>query len=107
MPAARSRSGCRAARCPTRSWAGPDEVPAGDAPAVGPPGEQPGSGDAIVPVADRTTVPADDNGWTAVLAELYTRRAAAFATADPAPLGSVYPAGSALLDRDVGQLGAL
>jgi hypothetical protein len=83
------------------------EVPAGDAPAVSSPGGQPGSGDATVPVADRTTVPADDDGWTAVLAELYTRRAAAFAGADPAPLGSVYLAGSALLDRDAGQLGAL
>jgi hypothetical protein len=55
---------------------------------------------AGLPVADRTAAPADEAGWTALLVELYARRAAAFTTADPQALSGVYVPGSALLDRD-------
>jgi hypothetical protein len=53
-----------------------------------------------VPVAEPTTVPADEAGWTALLADLYARRATAFTTVDPQLLAEVYVPGSALLDRD-------
>jgi len=54
--------------------------------------------------ADPPTDPADAAGWTDLLTELYDRRAAAFASADSAPLADVYAPGSALLDRDTGQV---
>jgi hypothetical protein len=75
--------------------------------AAGSPGGEPAGGAATVPVPERAAAPADDAGWTALLAELYVRRAAAFTTADPAALDGVYLPGSALLDRDTGQLHAL
>jgi hypothetical protein len=53
-----------------------------------------------VPVAEPTAVPADEAGWTALLADLYARRATAFTTVDPQLLAEVYVPGSALLDRD-------
>jgi hypothetical protein len=59
-----------------------------------------GAEEPVVPPADRTTVPADEAGWTALLTELYTRRATAFTTADPEALAGAYMPGSPLLDRD-------
>jgi hypothetical protein len=64
-------------------------------------------GQAGVPVADRAAAPADDAGWTTLLTDLYARRATAFTTADAQVLSGVYLAGSALLDRDTGQVRAL
>jgi hypothetical protein len=81
-------------------------APSAGAAAAGPPGGE-AVGPAAVPVPERTAAPADDAGWTALLSELYVRRAAAFTTADPAALDGVYLPGSALLDRDTGQLHAL
>jgi hypothetical protein len=59
------------------------------------------------PLADATAAPVDDAGWTALLTELYARRARAFATGDSAALAGVHQAGSALLDRDATALRAL
>jgi hypothetical protein len=59
------------------------------------------------PSADDTAAPADPAGWTAVVAELYARRADAFTAADTAALSGVYPAGSDLLDRDTAAVQAL
>jgi hypothetical protein len=58
-------------------------------------------------VADRTTAPDDDAGWTALVSELYDRRAAAFTTADPGALNGAYLSGSALLERDAAQVTGL
>lgn len=54
--------------------------------------------------ADRPATPADDAGWAAVLTELYGRRGAAFADADPTVLAAVHAPGSALLARDTEQV---
>jgi hypothetical protein len=59
-----------------------------------------GAEEPVVPPADRTTVPAGEAGWTALLTELYARRATAFTTADPEALTGAYLPGSPLLDRD-------
>jgi hypothetical protein len=67
----------------------------------------PGAERASVPVADPTAAPADDAGWTALLAELYARRATAFVTADPEALTDVHLPGSTLLDRDTRQVQTL
>jgi hypothetical protein len=80
---------------------------AGDLPGQQQPSSPGGSSGSGASAADRTTAPADDAGWTAVLTELYERRAAAFSTADPAALSGVYLPGSALLERDTGQVRAL
>ncbi|WP_138756675.1 serine/threonine-protein kinase [Modestobacter altitudinis] len=60
-----------------------------------------------VPAADQPVLPADDAAWTAVLTELYARRAAAFTAGDATLLAGVYVPGSALLDRDTTALLAL
>ena len=62
---------------------------------------------AELPPADRATTPADERGWAALLADLYTRRAAAFTSADPTALTGVYAPGSALLERDAAAVRAL
>jgi eukaryotic-like serine/threonine-protein kinase len=71
------------------------------------PGPAPGSGAApdrgdeqSIPPADRSTAPADEAGWTAVVTELYARRAAAFTTTDPDVLTRAHVPGSELMDRD-------
>jgi hypothetical protein len=56
--------------------------------------------------ADQAT-PGDVTGWSAVVAELYSRRAAAFHDVDPAVLTGVYAEESALLQRDREQVVAL
>src|SRR4051794_7990812 len=61
---------------------------------------------ATSPPADEAT-PVDPAGWSAVVGELYARRAAAFRDADPAVLTDVYAAGSALLARDREEVEAL
>ncbi|MCW2574545.1 MAG: Serine/threonine protein kinase [Modestobacter sp.] len=76
---------------------------AGPAEGAGPPSDA-GAG---VSVADRTTAPDDDPGWTALLTELYARRAAAFTAAEPAVLPGAYLPGSALLERDTAQVSRL
>jgi hypothetical protein len=76
---------------------------AGPAEGAGPPSDA-GAG---VSVADRTTAPDDDPGWTALLTELYARRAAAFTAAEPAVLPGAYLPGSALLERDTAQVARL
>jgi hypothetical protein len=87
---------------PARKTAGRSKgVPSGDT-QPSPSGES-----ASVPVADPTTAPADDAGWTALLTELYARRATAFATADPEALSGVHLPGSTLLDRDTRQVQSL
>jgi hypothetical protein len=86
----------------------PAEKSAG-APTPGPTdgaGPPPDAG-AGVSVADRATAPDDHAGWTALLSELYARRAAAFTTADPTVLPGVDLPGSALLERDTGQVSGL
>ena len=67
----------------------------------------PSDAGAGVSVADRTTAPDDDDGWTALLTELYARRAAAFTAAEPAVLPGAYLPGSALLERDTAQVSRL
>jgi hypothetical protein len=76
---------------------------AGPAEGAGPPSDA-GAG---VSVADRTTAPDDVAGWTALLTELYARRAAAFTAAEPAVLPGAYLPGSALLERDTAQVSRL
>jgi hypothetical protein len=73
-----------------------DEAPPGDGPV------DPGG-----PLADRSTPPTDDAGWTALLTELYARRVTAFTTASPEALAGVYVPGSPLLDRDTAAVRAL
>jgi hypothetical protein len=51
--------------------------------------------------------PTDEAGWTVLVTELYARRTAAFAGADPAGLARVYRSGSALLERDTAAVQAL
>jgi eukaryotic-like serine/threonine-protein kinase len=77
--------------------------PAADAVTAGPPADATPAGSP----ADATTAPVDDAGWTAILTELYARRARAFTAGDSAALAGVHLAGSALLDRDVTALRAL
>jgi hypothetical protein len=50
--------------------------------------------------ADRAQLPAGPDGWQAVVAELYRRRAIAFATASAEELAGVYREGSPLLAAD-------
>jgi hypothetical protein len=76
----------------------PDQAP--DQPPVG-------AVPSDVPVADRTTAPTDDAGWTALLVELYARRVTAFSTADAAVLAGVYAPESPLLARDAAAISAL
>ncbi|CAA9276478.1 MAG: hypothetical protein AVDCRST_MAG57-3469, partial [uncultured Blastococcus sp.] len=52
------------------------------------------------PPADRPAAPDSVEGWRAVLADLYERRAAAFADARPEDLAGVYAPGSAPLAAD-------
>jgi eukaryotic-like serine/threonine-protein kinase len=66
--------------------------------------DAPSHGPTSVPPVDRTAPPVDDAGWTAVLSDLYTRRAAAFTTVDARVLAGVYAPGAALLDRDTAQV---
>jgi hypothetical protein len=86
----------------------PAEKSAG-APTAGPAelAGSPSDAGAGVSVADRTTAPDDDAGWTALLTELYARRAAAFTAAEPAALPGAYLPGSALLERDAAQVSRL
>jgi len=69
----------------------------------------PADADATEPaaLADQPTAPAGAAGWAALLGELYARRSAAFATADPNGLAGVYVAGASLLERDAAQLAAM
>jgi len=90
--------------------AGTDPVPSAEDTSV----PAPGSGGAVeraeeqsIPPADRSTAPADEAGWTAVVSELYSRRAKAFTTPDPEALTDAYVPGSALLDRDAAALRTL
>jgi hypothetical protein len=89
----------------------PAELPADETTSTAPPatggGPEAEPTTSGAPAVDRTVAPADDAGWTAVLAELYARRAAAFNTGDATVLAEVYLPGSALLDRDTAALQAL
>ncbi|MBB3675721.1 hypothetical protein FHX36_001456 [Modestobacter versicolor] len=82
----------------------PDDAPEPDGRA-----EPDGAGQTAGPGAEPApaATPTDAAGWAALLTELYARRASAFATADPAVLNGVYPAGSPLLDRDTAAVTAL
>ncbi|WP_369137580.1 serine/threonine-protein kinase [Modestobacter versicolor] len=71
------------------------------------PGASPAATETTGPLADAPAPPPDDAGWAALLTELYDRRAAAFAAADPAALTGVHAPGSPLLDRDAAALAAL
>ena len=68
------------------------------------PSPEPATEPAAKPAVDGQATPADDAGWTALLQELYDRRATAFTTADPALLAGVHAADSALLERDTAAL---
>ncbi len=59
------------------------------------------------PTSSPAPAPADAVDWTAVLTELYARRARAFTTGDVALLGEVYTADSPLLAADRAYLQAL
>ncbi|RBY88544.1 serine/threonine protein kinase [Blastococcus sp. TF02A-26] len=71
------------------------------------------SADGPRPAAAATTTPApqppaaQEPDWLAVVAELYARRADAFARADPAGLDAVYPSGSPLRAADADAVAAL
>ncbi len=95
-------------------WAGTGEGAAAPPAAVPTPPErtpETAPGAPPVPPADTsgaaTAAPAPGTDWVAVVQELYARRAEAFARADPAGLGAVYPAGSALLAADEAAVRAL
>jgi hypothetical protein len=83
-------------------WAGTDATPAGS----GTGGRAPAAAATLAAplpspaAADRVEPPAGAEGWRQLVAELYRRRAAAFATATPAPLAEVYAEGSPLLAAD-------
>jgi eukaryotic-like serine/threonine-protein kinase len=99
----------------TRSGPGGGAVPAATdaAVATAPPASSVPPTDAAdpapTPTTDPPTVPppAAPVDWTAVLTELYARRASAFTTGDPALLEEVYAAGSPLLAADRAYLEAL
>ncbi|TFV65243.1 UNVERIFIED_ORG: serine/threonine protein kinase [Bacillus sp. AZ43] len=57
--------------------------------------------------ADRQEPPGSLEGWRALVAELYARRAAAFAAGSADGLGAVYVEGSPLRGADEEQIGAL
>jgi hypothetical protein len=56
---------------------------------------------------DTGEAPRDAAGWQRLIAELYRRRAQAFATGSAVPLGGVYTPGSAQLAADERSLGGL
>jgi eukaryotic-like serine/threonine-protein kinase len=78
-------------------WAGTDRAPAASPAAPAAASPLPSAAPAAT---DRAQVPADAAGWREVVAELYRRRATAFATASAAPLAGVYADGSPLLAAD-------
>jgi hypothetical protein len=81
---------------------GPSSGPsAGPARSSRPPGPRPAD------LADQQAAPADDAGWQALVAELYARRAQAFAAASTAPLDGVYAADSPQRAADAQQTRAL
>ena len=118
-PAAAQPSGTLVAEATGSAAAGPSGTPTAAPPGV--PATEPSPAPTTEPVApppaptppgaptaaDRTEAPTDDAGWSAVVGELYRRRAAAFTSADPAALGAVYAPGSSLLTRDTEQLSVL
>ncbi|MGY1603355.1 serine/threonine-protein kinase [Geodermatophilus sp. SYSU D00815] len=102
----------------TRWGSGEDATPA--TPAAAAPSVSPASSSAPPPAAaavppgaeatdpaDPRETPADPAGWVPVLAELYRRRAEAFATASADPLAGVYTDGSDLRAADAGSVAAL
>ncbi|MGY1840442.1 MULTISPECIES: protein kinase domain-containing protein [unclassified Modestobacter] len=94
---------------------GPADRPADPAPSVptgsgAVPSVPPASPPNAPTESDRaatSAVPADPGEWQALLSGLYQRRAAAFATADPAAVADVHVPGSALSRRDLAQVEAL
>ncbi|WP_142458430.1 serine/threonine-protein kinase [Geodermatophilus aquaeductus] len=102
----------------TRSGPGGGAVPAATdaAAATAPPASSVPPAETADPVATPTArpqpapptaAPTAEVDWTAVLTELYARRASAFTTGDPALLEEVYAAGSPLLAADRAYLQAL
>jgi hypothetical protein len=80
----------------------PQDAPVEDSGAVPDPGAvaDPGAVPDPGSVADRREAPHSAEGWRAVVAELYQRRASAFASASPEPLADVYAPGSPLRAAD-------
>ncbi|MBY3551985.1 serine/threonine-protein kinase [Modestobacter lapidis] len=81
----------------------PQRVPADPEPPVPTPTAEPEPGP--VPVSGPPAGDAD--GWAAVVRQLYTQRARAYAAGDGALLAAVYTPGSALLERDAEQIAQL